>query len=209
MPVADEDVVVDDRGAAAGHRAGGQLLVAGHADLAHHEDVEGRAEAPRHLGRHDHTAPGEAEHDDVVPLAHGAQGDGEAGAGVDPVAEGGRGHPPMVRRPAGLDHPRRGDVRAGQLRWSTTGVPPTRTMTTDRSTVGSAPTSPSTTSRSASKPARRRPLRSPTPQARAALDVAEIRASTTETPSRHKVEDGLGEDAVALALRDPGVVTRR
>jgi hypothetical protein len=60
---------------------------------------------------------------------------------------------------------------------------------------------------SASKPARRRPLRSPTPQARARTRRRRDQRVGDGRTTGHEVDDGLGEEAVALALRDPGVIT--
>ena len=59
------DVVVEHPHAAGRDGAHRQLLVAGHAELAHDEDVERRAERVRHLVRHRHAAARQGQHEHV------------------------------------------------------------------------------------------------------------------------------------------------
>ena len=57
---------VDDADAAARDRPHGVLLVPGHAELAHEEDVQRCVQRPRDLGRHGHAAARQPEDDHVV-----------------------------------------------------------------------------------------------------------------------------------------------
>ena len=75
-------VVVEDAHAAGGDRAHGQLLVAGHAELAHEEHVERRVQRPGDLVADRHAAARQPEHDDVVAAGVVAQPLGQQPAGV-------------------------------------------------------------------------------------------------------------------------------
>jgi hypothetical protein len=62
------DLVVDDPGPAFPDRAHGQLRLERHAQLAHHDHIQRRAERPRHLERHRNSAPRQAKDDSrLVP----------------------------------------------------------------------------------------------------------------------------------------------
>jgi hypothetical protein len=63
---APHEVVVQHLGAVFGDRAEGQLLVPGHAELAHEEDVERRVERARHLSGDGHAAAGQGEHQRIA-----------------------------------------------------------------------------------------------------------------------------------------------
>ena len=101
-------------------RTHGELGLEGHAQLAHHDDVERRPQRRGHLVRHRHPASGKPEHHGV-PLHPGPQqGLGQLAAGVRPVEEphgpslgapscGARPSPPLARSavtaPGGLPSP--------------------------------------------------------------------------------------------------------
>ncbi len=72
--------------------------LAGHAELAHHQHVEGQAELRGHLGRDRHPAPGHGEHQRVVPDEMG-QVRGQPAAGVRAVQEAGHGGTSRGRHP--------------------------------------------------------------------------------------------------------------
>jgi hypothetical protein len=69
--------------------------VAGHAELAHHHDVQGEAEAAGHLRGHRHATAGQPE-DDRVPAPQVLEPGGQVPAGVGAVAEE-HGAPPVPR----------------------------------------------------------------------------------------------------------------
>ncbi len=61
--------------------------MAGHAQLAHHEDVEGRAEARRHLEAHRHPAAGQRENHRRLRTERRRQHLGEVPSRRVPVGE--------------------------------------------------------------------------------------------------------------------------
>jgi len=62
-----QEVLVEDEHASGSDRSHRELLVSGKAELAHHEDIERRAERLRQLVRDGHAAARQAEDNDIVP----------------------------------------------------------------------------------------------------------------------------------------------
>jgi hypothetical protein len=62
------ELLVEDENAARAERAHGELLVAGHPQLADREDVERQTQATRDLIRDGHASAGQPEHHSVAPV---------------------------------------------------------------------------------------------------------------------------------------------
>jgi hypothetical protein len=87
-----DDVVVQHSDPAGGDGAHRQLLVSGHAQLAHEQHVERRSESPSDARRDRHAAAGQPEDDDrvvarTVAVARGDERAGELVAGRPSVAK--------------------------------------------------------------------------------------------------------------------------
>ena len=118
-------VIVDHDDAAAGDRAHRDLFVAGDAELADHEDVEGRPESPGDLVGHRDAAARQAEDHDVVAVAEVPEQAPEHPAGVAAVsgrraAAGWRPHGSRTRRLARLPDPAAPPRRSSSRRSSVT-----------------------------------------------------------------------------------------
>ena len=82
-----DEVFVQDANASAGDCPHGQLLVAGHAQLAHDEDVQGHVQGLRDLERDGGAAARQREHKDVGLARVPHQALGEEGSGFAAIAE--------------------------------------------------------------------------------------------------------------------------
>ncbi len=96
-PQLANQLVVQDARPAGRNRPHRQLRLAGVAELADEEDVERRAERPRHLARDGHAAARQRQHDDVVAARQRGEALAEQPAALGPVTETpGVAHPPRI-----------------------------------------------------------------------------------------------------------------
>jgi hypothetical protein len=94
------DVVVDHDAPAGGQRSHRELRVAGRAQLAHDERVEGSAEGRGHFPCHRDTAACQAQHDDVISSVVGGEQVRQHPTGLAAVTE----HAPGALRWASSAH---------------------------------------------------------------------------------------------------------
>ena len=87
QPGCPYDLWIEHAYPARGDRAHGELLLPGHAELAHQEHLQRDAERPRYLVGHRHAPAGQAEHDDIGAARILDQAFGQPPAGVGPVCE--------------------------------------------------------------------------------------------------------------------------